>query len=579
MPTIRKRLSSNSSSRSEKTLFDMAACLKEGWDVWMNANLRFPEKKSGVSIDHEVDCILYHRQHGMLLIECKDGHMSTEEALGTEEGFVWKQGSRIMERSPIKQIQECIHPLHDYFSEMFPKIGRGTYYKVRVQWAVCFPDMDSMEKIGNNAIQPGRIIFKSDLKSYNTLERKVKKILETKEKSHGDKPFPNDVLSDEDYGRLTSFLGCFDEPTWPELWEMESNARVEPTAFQEMLMESITRNPRMRVEGVAGSGKSLLVQWETRRLVGEGKRVAVLCYNDLLAEQLQKNFKKLGLDDSQVVAASFHKLAGKYTRIAKIAGIPRHEPEDDAAKSEYYDAVAASMPAALKALREKKKNLFFDALIIDEGQDFENGWLDSVLQLLKDPQKGTVRFFYDPNQTIYRNRAVLGNKTFGAMPVMVLKRGYRCTKRILEWIHETTDIRIPCYDNTPEGRTVDTRIYTDPAEQVELLYKEIERLQKKGVGPEDILVVSLHSRKNSALGTLDNDMFQWSDISDSLNSTAINIVSAYRYKGLDKRVVILTDLEPSKNAPGAPHSNAHLILVGATRAKEHLVVFRQRHKV
>ena len=306
MPTIRKRLSSNSSSRSEKTLFDMAACLKEGWDVWMNANLRFPEKKSGVSIDHEVDCILYHRQHGMLLFECKDGHMSTEEALGTEEGFVWKQGSRIMERSPIKQIQECIHPLHDYFSEMFPKIGRGTYYKVRVQWAVCFPDMDSMEKIGNNAIQPGRIIFKSDLKSYNTLERKVKKILETKEKSHGDKPFPNDVLSDEDYGRLTSFLGCFDEPTWPELWEMESNARVEPTAFQEMLMESITRNPRMRVEGVAGSGKSLLVQWETRRLVGEGKRVAVLCYNDLLAEQLQKNFKKLGLDDSQVVAASFH---------------------------------------------------------------------------------------------------------------------------------------------------------------------------------------------------------------------------------------------------------------------------------
>lgn len=579
MSIIRKRPSTSVHSRSEKTMFDTAACLNDGWDVWMNANLRFPEKGSEVSTDHEVDCVLYHKKYGMLLIECKDGHISTEEALGTEDGFVWKQGNRVMDRSPIKQIQDCIHPLHDYFCDMFPKIVRNTYYKVRVQWAVCFPDMDSMEGIGNNALQPRRIIFKSDLKSYNTLERKVKKILETKEQSYGNRPFPNDELSEEDYGRLISFMGCFDEPTWPELWEMESGARVEPTAFQEMLMESITRNPRMQIEGVAGSGKSLMVMWETSRLVAEGKRVAVLCYNDLLAEQMRDNIKARGFDDTQVMAASFHKMAAKYVRTAKIKGIARHEPEDAEAKTEYYKALVASLPTALKQLRDGKKKMFFDALIIDEGQDFENGWLDMALQLLSDPQKGTVRFFYDPKQTIYKDRETLGNKTFGAMPIMVLKRGFRCTKRILEWVHDTTDIRIPCYDNTPEGRPVDVRIYTDPSEQVELLYKEIERLKKKGVGPEDILVVSLRSHRNSGLAELNNDIFQWSDVSDSLNGAAINIVSAYRYKGLDKRVVILTDLEPSKNAPGAPHSNANLILVGATRAKENLIVFRQRHKV
>ena len=578
MSTIRKRISSNSTSRSEQTLFDTAICLNDAWDVWMNVQLNFAVKKSGTSIDHEVDCILYHRKYGMLLIECKDGHISTEEAQGTEKGVIWKQGNRIMERSPIEQIKASTHPLHDYFSEMFPKAGHQ-YNRIRVQWAVCFPDMDSTGRIGNNALQPRHAILKSDLKSYNTLERKVRKILETGELSYGGKPFPNDELSDEDYDRLTSFLGCFDEPSWPELWEMESRARVAPTAFQEMLMESITRNPRMQIEGVAGSGKSLLVQWETRRLAREGKRVAVLCYNDLLAEQMRQNFKSLGLDESQAVATSFHKLAAKYARIAKVAGVPRREPEDDAAKSEYYDAVVASLPGALKTLRDKKKNLFFDALVIDEGQDFENRWLDSVLQLLKDPQKGTVRFFYDPNQTIYKDRDVLGNRTIGAMPVMVLKRGFRCTKRILEWVHDTTDIRIPCYENTPEGRPVDVRTYTEPKEQEELLLKEIERLHKKGVTFEDILVVSLRSRRNSGLASLNNDTFRWSDISDSLNGAVINIVSAYRYKGLDKRVVILTDLEPSKNGPGYPHSNAHLILVGATRAKEHLVVFRQRHRI
>ena len=578
MSTIRKRISSNPKSRSEKALFDTAICLNDKWDVWMNPQLKFYDKKNSQSIDHEVDCILYHRDYGMLLIECKDNQISTEEAQGTENGFIWKQGHRIMDRSPIQQIEQSIHPLHDHFSDMFPKEGGSSYYKVRVQWAVCFADMENMGKIGANAIQPKRIILKQDLKSYNTLERKIKKILETKEESHGGNPFPNDKLTDEDYNRLTSFLGCYDEPTWPELWEMESGARLQPTAFQEMLMESITRNPRMQIEGVAGSGKSLLVQWETSRLVAEGKRVVVLCFNDLLAEQMQNTFKKKGFDDSQVVAASFHKLACKYVRAARVEGFARHEPKDGADLTEYYKAAADNLAPAIQELRKKNKQLF-DALIIDEGQDFQSGWIDASLQLLKDPKKGIVRFFYDSHQAIYKGRNFSANKTISAMPVMVLKRGYRSTKKILEWVYDNTNIRIPCYDETPIGRAVDVRTYTDPAEQEELLRKEITRLRKKGVGPEDVLVVSLRSRRNSGLAALNDSNFQWSDIDDSLSNYAINIVSAYRYKGLDKRVVILTDLELSPRGPGYLPEKTNLIMVGATRAKEHLIVFRQRHKV
>lgn len=579
MSNIRKRLSIESTSRSEKELFDVAACLTDEWNVWMNVRLTFAVNGGGGEIDREVDCILYHKEHGMLLIECKDGHLSTEQSPDSIEGFVWKQGNRIMERSPVMQVQSVIHPLHDHFSSMFPKKNGAGYQRVRVQWAVCLSDMDSMEKIGSNAMPPKRAIFKSDLKNYNTLERKVKKILDTNEVSRGGKPFINDVLEDDQFDKLISFLGCFDEPTWPELWNMQAGARVQPTAIQEMMMESITRNPRMRIEGVAGSGKSLLVLWETRRLVSEGKRVVVLCYNDLLAEEMQKNLKEMGLDENQVVASSFHKLASKYVRLAKVKGIPRKEPKDAKAKSEYFAEIPSHFGTALKILREKKNSRFFDALVIDEGQDFDNSWLDTTLLLLKDPQKGLVRFFYDSNQVIYKGRDVLGNKTFGEMPVMVLKRGFRSTKKILQWVYDITNIRIPCYENTVDGRDVDVRVYSKPEEQLDLLHKEIVRLEKKGVEAKDILVVSLRSRTHSALANLDDGQFQWSDVSDSLNSLAINIVSAYRYKGLDKRVVILTDLEPSRNDPGAPHSNANLILVGATRAKDHLVVFKQRRPV
>lgn len=575
MSAIRKRLSTESTSRSEMAIFDMASCLDEKWNVWMNVHLNFAVRGRGNDVDREVDCILYHKKYGMLLIECKDGQISTEESQGSENGFVWKQGNRVMERSPVQQVQSLIYPLHDHFSGMFPKDEGAGYHRVRVQWAVCFADMDSVGKIGSNAMQPKRAILKSDLKSYNTLERKVKKILEMKEESRGGNPFPNDELSDENFDRLVSFLGCFDEPSWPELWDMQAEARVRPTEIQEMLMESIVRNPRMRIEGVAGSGKSLLVQWEATRLAREGKRVVVLCYNDLLAEHMQQNFVEAGLDESQVVMSGFHKLAAKYVRLAKVKGVARKEPDDAKEKAEYFESMSVFFKEALEKLRGKK-NRFFDALIVDEGQDFADDWLDTALLLLKDPEKGIVRFFYDSKQTLYKGREVLGNAAINAMPVMVLKRGFRSTKKILNWVHDVTDIRIPCYEDTVPGCEVDVRLYDKPEDQIEMLRKVVVDLKKKGVEPKDILVVSLRSKNHSGLASLNDDVFQWSDVSDSLNSLAINMVSAYRYKGLDKRVVILTDLEPSKNDPGAPHSNANLILVGATRAKEHLVVFKQR---
>lgn len=578
MSIIRRQLSVESTSRSEKKLYNAAVCLSDEWNVWMNVRLNFAER-NGSNVDREVDCILFHKKYGMLLVECKDGQISTAEAPNSVEGFIWKQGNREMERSPVQQVQSAIYPLHDHFSKMFPKEEGNGYNRVRVQWAVCFPEMDGMEKIGSNALQPKRAIFKSDLKSYNTLERKIKKILEIKETSFGGNPFPNDVLPEAQFNQLVAFLGCFDEPTWPELWDMQANARVQPTAIQEMMMDSITRNPRMRIEGVAGSGKSLLVQWEATRLAREGQRVVVLCYNDLLAEQMQKNFTEAGLDETQVVTESFHKLATKYVRLAKIKGVARKEPKDANAKAEYYAAMPSYFAEALNQLREKKKSRFFDAMIIDEGQDFDNAWLDTALFLLNDPEKGIIRFFYDSNQTLYKGRPVLGNKTINNMPVMVLKRGFRSTKKILQWVYETTEIRIPCYENTLIGQDVDVRVYSKPEEQIELLHQEVERLKKKGVNPKDILVVSLRSRSHSALKDLDNDEFKWSDVNDSLSNQAINIVSAYRYKGLDKNVVILTDMEPSKNNPGEPHSSSHLILVGATRAKNHLIVFRQRHLI
>lgn len=581
MANVRKFPDASVNSRSEKRFFELASQLSDDWYLWMNVQLCFPIDNIRGEFNREIDGVLYNPNCGMLLVECKDGTITAERPNENLDELVWKQSGKTLSRSPADQVKTVIHTLHDHFSKIFPKENHG-YYRIRVQWATFFPEMESAGSVIRQ-IPLSHLFLKGDASSPKTFEQKVRRTLTTKESAFGGKPYPNESLSGENLQKLIDFFASYGEPSWPELWAMNESMRVQPTDLQKMLMKTITRNNRMRIEGVAGSGKSMLVKWEAERLVKEGKRVAVLCYNDLLAEQLERSLNPEKRDIA-VEVHSFHRFAQKYVRLAKVPDAPKKEPRESKAKEEYFESLPANFDRALDILRhgQSKKsapsNRFFDALLIDEGQDFENGWLDTTLKLLKDSEHGTVRFFYDPAQTLYA-RDVLGNETINTMPVMVLPCGYRSTRKILDWICSETDIRIPCYDNTPLGKNVEVRFYTDPQKQAEMLRKEVERLQRKKVEPKDILVVSLHSRNHSGLKSPDSEMFKWSDVNESLDSQKINIVSARRYKGLNSRVVILCDMTASQSDPGFPYSDSHLLLVAATRAREHLIVFKEQKKI
>lgn len=582
MANVRKLPDASVKSRSEKRFFELASQLSDDWYLWMNAQLNFQIDSIRGEFNREIDGILYNPSCGILLVECKDGTITAERENENLDEFVWKQSGRVLSRSPADQVKTVIHTLHDHFSKMFPKEDHG-YYRIRVQWATFFPEMESAGNIIGQ-IPLSHLFLKGDAASPRIFEQKVRRALTTKESSFGGKPYPNESLAGENLQKLIDFFAAYGEPSWPELWAMNESMRVQPTDLQKMLMKTITRNSRMRIEGVAGSGKSMLVKWEAERLVKEGKRVAVLCYNDLLAEQLEQSLNPESVRDFPIETHSFFRFAQKYVRLARVPGTPRKEPRDSEAKREYFEGLPAAFAKALEILRAgrskktRSSSRFFDALLIDEGQDFENGWLDTALGLLKDRECGTVRFFYDPAQTLYA-RDVLGNTTINAMPVMVLPCGYRSTRKILDWICFETDIRIPCYDNTPLGKDVEVRFYTDAREQKEMLEREIERLRKKKVDSKDILVVSMHSRNHSGLKDIASERFKWSGVNESLDGQKINIVSARRYKGLDSRVVILSDMTASQSDPGFPYSESHLLLVAATRAREHLIVFKERKRI
>jgi superfamily I DNA/RNA helicase len=196
---------------------------------------------------------------------------------------------------------------------------------------------------------------------------------------------------------------------------------------------------------------------------------------------------------------------------------------------------------------------------------------------LRDKEHGFARVFYDPAQRLYAKRDGIENFQVKAMPVMVLKRGFRNTKKILEWIHKNTNIRLQCYNNTPQGNPVKEYRYKDVSEEVQLLinsYNELER--KYNVKSSEVLVVSMHSEAKSGIKNIKDERFAWNKVGGKkLIQDKVNIVSAYRIKGLDTMAVILVDVEEPTETSKREDWKL-LLLVGATRAKKLLTVIRKK---
>ena len=588
--TVRADVTPDNPSRAEVDFSRIANLLDDNWLVWMDRSWYFDIDSTG-SVLREVDAVLYHRKHGLLLVECKSGKISARAQHQTGN-VVWMQSGKSMAKPPHTQVASLIAPLHEHMKKLLKAPLNKEFYRVRVQWAVCFSDMENMEGIPLSEIPRKRALLKPDMQDVNKFEERLIEILQTPEESHGGHPYPNEYLDEDAFFALRNFFdGIGDMQTSADTLREDNYYSEQATEMQQMMMESISRNNRVRIEGVAGSGKSRMVIWEALRLSKIGKSVAIACYNDLLAEELREDVEEALTKERKIVTDKYGRDGGVgFGKIEvnvyadwckKYAKAVKELPKMGADKSQYYDKELphAFSNAQVKLFKDKKlrEKMFFDAVIIDEAQDFASEWIDTLLGLLRDKEHGFARVFYDPAQRLYAKRDGIENVQVKAMPVMVLKRGFRNTKKILEWIHKNTNIRLQCYNNTPQGNPVKEYRYKDVSEEEQLLinsYNELER--KYNVKSSEVLVVSMHSEAKSGIKNIKDERFAWKKKKKKkLIQDRVNIVSAYRIKGLDTMAVILVDVEePTETSKREDWKR--LLLVGATRAKKLLTVIRKK---
>jgi len=156
----------------------------------------------------------------------------------------------------------------------------------------------------------------------------------------------------------------------------------ELTRHQFAALRGAFELPSVAIIGPAGSGKTMLALWKLAALIEEGKRALYVCFNVALAERLRI--------ENPAMAASITSVDRLFTQVAG--------PREGLVGERYFleELPQKVLDKAADMPPERK----YEALVVDEGQDFGEMRVIALLDLLANG--GQWLFFVDWRQDVYR---------------------------------------------------------------------------------------------------------------------------------------------------------------------------------
>lgn len=230
-------------------------------------------------------------------------------------------------------------------------------------------------------------------------------------------------------------------------YSAEQREQIRLSADQKRLVQDPRSGGWRRVRGPAGAGKSLVLACRAAELLGRGKEVLVVTFNLTLLNYLKDLAVRWPLPPGkqarkQIIWLNFHswcrrvcQLAGRgadYRALWKgrgdDTGTPNPAEVGDADNQRILDEGLANLVAQVLD-GDPEEVSRFDAILIDEGQDFRVSWLRVLGRCLQ--PGGELLLMADKTQDIYRRSRLLTE------PAME-KTGFRGA-----WAHLQISYRMP----------------------------------------------------------------------------------------------------------------------------------------
>jgi hypothetical protein len=382
-----------------------------------------------VVADRYPDFIVILPSIGLLVIEVKGWYPGTIERADDTEVVVSMRGRREVCKHPVRQARDYKFQLMNT-ARRHPETGALLEQAGKHEGKFVFPfghiailnncTRQQLDERGlSEVFPPGRVFARDEFEaasSDDTVERLM---------TGFDPWWPFEPLSERQLAVLRAII----HPEIVISAAVDAGAAEPPSLKapslrvldlrQERNAHSLGEGHRI-VYGVAGSGKTVVLIARARLLAADpAKRVLILCYNRALAGYFQGLFAHA----FNVTCLNFHQW-----------GVQRNGVAFD--RSEDEETFGARL---LERLENGAGDAHrYDAVFIDEAQDFSRSWFQCAKLALKEPDDGDLLIVGDGSQSLYRRRgftwAEAGVNAVGRTinKRFDLDKNYRNTREILK---------------------------------------------------------------------------------------------------------------------------------------------------
>lgn len=507
----------------------------------------------GRLLEGEADFTIVVPQSGVFAVEVKGGGVSFDAAAGRWQSLD-RNGTAHEIKDPFRQASNERHAIKDQLlGHPLWRRWRGT--RLTLGHAVMLPDIHDARPLLSPDRQRDFIGIDTDLAALVPWLTRLQAFWRRAD----DTPLGAQGV------QLVEDILCSSVEARPALRSVLDDAeqtRFRLTTNQAKILRIIGNRKRAVIAGGAGTGKTLIAVEKARQLAETAQSVLLLCYNRPLADALAAGVA----DQPQITVLSFHQLCDRrIATVRQMTGVDllaeAQQAYPGADEKHLFDV---QMPFALARSNELLEEKY-DALVVDEAQDFSDDYWFAVEELLRDPDEGAFYIFIDENQALYRKHANLPvegepyHLTANCRNTVPIHRaGYAYYKG--EAIDEP---------DLPGEDVVYSTVEGD-APQAAAIAAIVRDLLANGVDPGDITVLLAKRPKARLYPLLQAQRLPggmiWAIETPSLRN-AISVDTVGRFKGLEAPVVVLWVGDEVID-----DEQWEVLYVGTTRAKSLLYV-------
>lgn len=460
----------------------------------------------------EIDFLVVNQYGKILAIEQKETKIERSKA-GDLLAIYESANGRRSEKSISSQVTRNIHSLRQEFSR------RHSGKSIQIDHLLYLPTATITGPLPSS-LAIGRVVDQSE--SIN-LPEIILKIFE-------DNPIPSgdnvaDALSIRDFLSEKAFIT-------PQLGLLGRSAKVLTTRLAGGLSEWAERlefSPfNLWVQGTAGSGKTQLALKELKRAKSNNQTSMYLCFNRPLADAM----KLVAPEPNNCM--TFHELA---SLLSKQKG---HEVDFE--KNNAFQDLENFL---LKNIADLVGQL--DILVVDEGQDFERQWGESLVTMVK--EGGRIIWLEDPSQDLYKR----WDTNWKGWVKFTSPINYRSPQRLVNLMNALQLTPEPLESGNGFAGMI-PEIYTYEHGSVnEATECAVIDLLSEGYAPESIAILSFRGMANSTLLSGGTEILAGLKVKKFIrydsNGRAIwsdgelFIDTLFRFKGQCADAVILTEID------------------------------------